>query len=262
MSVDIFHLSEALFTCYLLVVARTIGLLASMPLFGERSVPWQTKAGVSMIIGFLLLPLADGRAVLPPPDSMFALGLAITQEVLVGITIGYFARLLFGAFQFAINALDFQMGLSFIQLVSPGANANLSVLGQLLNTMMLLLFLELNGHHILLRALGATVTAVPLGTSMPSPEMANGMIELFSYFITASFQVALPALMVLLLIDIAMGVIGKVVPQLNVFLVSLPVKIVVGLSVLSMTLPSLSDVLGNLLGHLQSDIGLLLQGFA
>ncbi len=261
MSVDIFQLSETLFTCYLLVVARTIGLLASMPLFGERTVPWQTKAGVSMIIGFLLLPLADGQAV-PPASSMFALGLAISQELLVGIVIGYLARLLFGAFQFAINALDFQMGLSFIQLVSPGANANLSVLGQLLNTMMLLLFLELDGHHILLRALASTVAAVPLGTSLPSPAMAEGMIDLFSYFIAASFQIALPTVTVLLLIDVAMGVIGKVVPQLNVFLISLPVKIVIGLSVLSMTLPSLSDVLGNLLGQLQSDLALLLQGFA
>lgn len=261
MSVDIFHLSETLFTCYLLVVARTIGLLATMPLIGERTVPWQTKAGMSMIIGFLLLPLADGRAV-PPPLSLFALALGICQEMLVGVVIGYLVRLLFGAFQFAINALDFQMGLSFIQLVSPGANANLSVLGQLLNTMMLLLFLELNGHHILLRALASTVQTVPLGTSLPSPEMANGMIELFSYFISASFSIALPTVMVLLLIDVAMGVVGKVVPQLNVFLVSLPVKIVIGLSVLSMTLPSLSDVLGHLLGYLQRDISLLLQGFA
>ena len=260
MNVDIFHLSETLFTCYLLVVSRVIGLLATMPLFGERTVPWQTKAGVSMVIGFLLLPLADGSQ-LPPTDSMLGLGFALSQELLVGIVIGYLARLMFGAFQFAINALDFQMGLSFIQLVSPGSGANMSVLGQLLNTLMLLLFLELNGHHILLRALGATVAAIPLGTSFPSPVMAEGIIDLFSFFVVASFQIALPTVMVLLLIDIAMGVIGKVVPQLNVFLVSLPVKIMVGLMVLSLTLPSLSDVLGNLLGHLQYNIGLLLQAW-
>jgi flagellar biosynthetic protein FliR len=243
-----------------MVVSRVIGLLATMPLFGERNVPWQTKAGVSMIIGFLLLPLADHSA-LPPTDSILALGLAICQELLVGILIGYLARLLFGAFQFAINALDFQMGLSFIQLVSPGSGASLSVLGQLLNTLMLLLFLELDGHHILLRALGATVAAVPLGTSFPSPAMAEGIISLFSYFVVASFQIALPTVTVLLLIDVAMGVIGKVVPQLNVFLVSLPVKIMVGLMVLSLTLPSLAEVLGVLLGRLQGDIGLLLQAW-
>lgn len=261
MTVDIFQMGERLFTCYLLLSARTIGLLATMPLFGERTVPWQTKAGLSMLIAFLLLPIADGQPV-PPGDSFLALGLAITQELLIGTLLGYLVRLLFGAFQFAINALDFQMGLSFMQLMSPGANANLSVLGQLLNTLMLLLFLELDGHHLLLRALGSTIGAVPLGTTLPSQALAGGLITLFSHFVTTSFSIALPTILVLLMIDVALGIVGKVVPQLNVFMVSLPVKIVVGLAVLSITLPALSDVLSALLGQLQRDVTLLIRGLA
>ncbi|NUQ00559.1 MAG: flagellar biosynthetic protein FliR [Armatimonadetes bacterium] len=253
MAVDIFKLDAALFTAWLLIASRVIGLLGTMPLIGERTVPWQVKAGVSAVTAYLLLPLAHQSKVVPP-SSLFALGLAVSQELLVGIFIGYLARLLFGAFQFAVNAIDFQTGLSFMQVLSPGVSANLSVLGQFLNTLMLLLFLELDGHHLLLRTLVKTISAVPLGVAMPSAEMAQGVISLFSVFVAVSFQIAMPTILVLLLMDLAMGVIGRVVPQLNVFMVALPVKIVVGLVTLSMTLPALSHLLGNLLKLLEGDV--------
>lgn len=257
MSLDIFHLSEQIFTAYLLLCGRVIGLFATMPLFGERTVPWQPKVGISMITAFLLLPIAQAHLPLPA-RSFLELGLQLARELSVGILIGYLARLLFGAFQFAVNAVDFQVGLSFIQIVSPGTGANMSVLGQLLNTMMLLLFLELDGHHILLRALAQTVGSIPLGTAMPGPEMAFGIIRLFSVFVAVSFQIALPTVMILLLIDLAMGVVGRVVPQLNVFLVALPVKIMIGLATIAITLPTVAALLGRLLQVLSHDLTELL----
>ncbi len=250
---NLFHLTEQLFTAYLMITCRVIGLLATMPLIGERTVPWQTKVGLSMIIGFLLIPLAKTTVVVPDA-SLILFAVALTQEMLLGVLIGYLARLLFGAFQFAVNAIDFQTGLSFIQILSPGTGVNLAVLGQFLNTLMLLLFLELDGHHILLRALGDTIGAVPLGLALPSPAMVEGIVQLFGVFVSVSFQIALPTVMVLLLIDVAMGVVGRVVPQLNVFLVALPVKIMVSLVTLSISLPAMMSLMQRVLGLLGEDL--------
>ena len=258
MPLDVFHLQDQLFLAYLLVTSRVIGLLAAMPLVGERNVPWQTKVGMSMLIGMLLLPLSHTPGDLPG-DSFLALGLGITRELLVGVFIGFIARMFFGAFQFAVNAIDFQTGLSFIQIVSPGLGANLSVVGQLLNTLMLLLFLEMNGHHLLFIGLARSLESVPLGTAVASPELVLGVIRLFGVFVSISFQIALPVVVVLLLIDVAMGVVGRVIPQLNVFMVALPVKIMVGLATLSVTLPTLSVLLGRLLQILARDLVTLLR---
>ncbi|MBI2300933.1 MAG: flagellar biosynthetic protein FliR [Armatimonadetes bacterium] len=245
MPVDLFHLSAQLFNAYLLVTLRVFGLFTSIPLFGERSVPWQTRAGLSMLVGWLLLPLAHGPSL--PDLSVIAFGLAAGCEFAVGVAIGFLARLMVGAFQFAVQAIDYQTGLSFVELVNPSTDSSLSVLGQFLNTLMLLLFLELNGHHLLLSALGHSLEMIPLGGATPAPQVLVGLITMFSEFVAIALQLALPTVMVLLLIDVAMGIIGRVFPQMNVFLAAVPVKILVGLGTLWLTLPALAALLGRLL---------------
>ncbi|MCC7491346.1 MAG: flagellar biosynthetic protein FliR [Fimbriimonadaceae bacterium] len=252
MPFDPYQLDARLFTTWLLLTARVIGLLATMPLIGERGVPWQVKAGMSLVIGVLLLPAAQAPATLPDRD-LLVLGVYLLREVGVGILVGYLARLLFAAFQFAVNSIDFQTGLSFMQAVAPGLNTNLSVTAQFLNSLMLLLFLELDGHHVLLRVLAQTVGAVPLGQATPDAGLTEGLLRLFGVFVAVSFQIALPIVLVLLLIDVAMGVVGRVLPQLNVFMVALPVKVLIGLSTLLATLPHLSAMLGSLLQALAAD---------
>lgn len=258
MTVDLFALSSQLFTAWLLVFGRVIALFSSMPLIGEKTVPWQARVGISMFTAWLLLPLArlDG----PLPDTQFlALGLCFCREVVLGLCIGYMCRLLFGAFQFAVNAIDFQMGLSFMQLVDPAADARLSVVGQFLNSLLLLLFLALDGHHILIRALAQTFGAVPLGSMIELPQLLGGMIQMFAFFVAVALQIALPTVTVLLLIDVAMGIIGRVVPQLQVFVISLPIKIIVGLMTIWLTLPALYTMLGRLLAQLEHDLVLLVR---
>ncbi len=258
MPLDVFHLNDQLFLAFLMVTCRVIGLLSSMPLIGERSVPWQLKVGLSLILGLLLMPIARTVGELPS-ESFVGLGLGLMRELMVGLFIGFVARMFFGAFQFAVNAIDFQSGLSFIQIISPGTGANMSVLAQLLNTLMLLLFLEMNGHHLLLIGLGRSLEIVPLGTATASSEMAASLVRMFSMFVSISFQIALPVIVVLLLIDVAMGIIGRVVPQLNVFMVALPVKIMIALATLSITLPTLSTLLARLLQVLGHDLISLLR---
>lgn len=258
MAVDPLHLSAALLVRWLLVFGRLMGLLAVMPLFGERTVPAQVRVGLAGVGAFVLLWVPASQPLLDDP-SLLALGLAFAKELLVGVMVGYLARLVFAALQFAVNALDVQIGLSFVQLVNPAADVNLSVLGQFLNTLLLLLFLELDGHHLLLRGLVATYQFAPAGAAMPNPAAVGSLTSLLGVLVQMAIQVALPVVLVLLLIDVAMGIVGRVVPQLNVFLVSLPVKIMVGLGTLWITLPVLAVVMRRALETIAGDTRLLAQ---
>jgi flagellar biosynthetic protein FliR len=257
MGLDLLDMSAQMFTAWLLVCARLFGLFTTMPMFGERSVPWQVKVGLSLFGGFLLVPAARSTGVLPA-DDLLSLGLAWGGELLVGIALGYFARLLFGAFQFAVNALDFQTGLSFAEVVNP-TSESFSVTGQFLNTLLLLLFLELNGHHLMLRALARAVALVPLGGAEIPLRGGPLVAEMLGRGIALSLQLVLPAIVVLLLIDLAFGLIGRVVPQLNVFLAALPVKILVGLTTLSMVLPVMASLMAGLLDLMTNGLGLLVR---
>lgn len=253
MPLDPLHISAQLLTAFLLLFGRVIGMFAAFPLFGERNVPWSVRIGLTMFITLLLLPTTTAHQPLPAANFVM-LGLGFIRELLVGISIAYLGRLLFGAFQFAVNALDFQSGLSFVQVVNPGSDTSLSVMGQFLNTLMLLLFLELNGHHLLLRALSMSLDAAPLGYASPPLPTASLVARLFGSFVTFGLQLALPAVLLLTLIDIAMGIIGRVVPQLNVFMVALPVKIIVMIVTLGFTLPVVSDIMERLLGVLSEGL--------
>lgn len=241
--------STQLFTAFILTFGRVIGVVSSMPVIGERVVPWQAKVGLSAALALLLMPAS--HAALPlPADSQTLLFLMFAREVVVGLCLGYLTRMIFGAFYFAVNLLDFQAGLSFAEVVNPGTDTNLAVMGQFLNTLLLLLFFELDGHHVVLRALALTIERIPLGTASPPVGGAELGTTLFANLVAVSLQMALPAVMVLLLIDVAFGLIGRFVPQLNVFLVALPVKILVCMATLSLTMPVLSSLLGRMLNVL------------
>ena len=246
---DPLHISAQVLTAFLLLFARVIGMFAAFPMFGERNVPWQARIGISFYMALLLLPSTTAHQPLPALDFVM-LGLGFIRELLVGLSIAYLGRLLFGAFQFAVNALDFQSGLSFVQVVNPGSDTSLSVMGQFLNTLMLLLFLEMDGHHLIIRAFAASLQAAPLGYASPPLPTATLVAQMFGTFVSYGLQLALPAVLLLTLVDIAMGIVGRVVPQLNVFLVALPVKIMVMIVTLGLTLPVVSDIMGRLLGVL------------
>jgi flagellar biosynthetic protein FliR len=249
MSLDLLHVSAQLLTAFLLLFGRCLGLFVTMPVFGETNVPWQAKVGVSLLTAFCLLPAAHSQMPLPA-DNLLLLGLGLTHEMLIGISLGYLARLMLGAFQFAVNILDFMSGLSFAQMVDPANAADSSVLATFINTFVLLMFLETDGHHLLLRALGRSVALAPLGYGgppLPRPEL---VAEMFGHFVQFGVQLALPTVLVLLTIDIGLGIVGKVVPTLNVHLVALPIKMLVTVSTLAATLPLLSGIMSRLLGAL------------
>jgi flagellar biosynthetic protein FliR/FlhB len=253
MSLDPLALSAQLFTAWLLLLGRVFGLFTTMPAFGERNVPWQAKAGLSMAIAFVLLPASHAHLPLAA-DNMVQLACGFVRELIVGFSLGYLARLMFGAFQFAVSAIDFSSGLSMAEMLVPGTTDSLGVMSQFLNTFMLLLFLEMDGHHLLLRALARSVAQVPLGYGAPPLPSASMIAELFAQFVTFGIQLALPVVLVVLVIDLSFGLIGRVVPQLNVFLVALPVKILVSITTLTLILPVMATIMGNLLNTLSEGL--------
>jgi flagellar biosynthetic protein FliR len=257
MPLSLFDISEKLFLTFLLLLARVLGILLVAPLFNERRVPVVAKMGLATLSAFLLLPVARVNSE-QLPDTLPALGWASGQEFLLGALIGFLLSLLFAAIQWAAYLLDFQMGFGFVSVADPLTGAGTSVLGQFLGALGLLTFLALNGHHVALRALGYTLEAVPLGQAAFKPQLLPGLVVLLQQLLSCAIRIVTPTLLILLFIDVAMGLIGRVIPQMNIFLVTLPIKILVGLLTLGLTLPVLEVLMSRLMWGLERNLkGLL-----
>lgn len=236
------------FPQFLLVAARVTALLLLTPVFGGRQVPVPTKVGFGLLVAFLVTAAAG------PLDlglSGAAYLLALGRELGAGLLAGFTVQLLFAAFQMAGGLAGLQMGLGFAGSINPASGQSETVLDQFYYVAAILVFLAIDGHHRLLLALEHFFVLVPLNTFSPDWLMGQRLVGLFSGLFTFAVQLALPIIGPLLLVDVALGLLSRVTPQLQVFFLGMPLKLAVGLAVLFIIFPVLA---GHFAGLLQDPL--------
>ncbi|MGI6576348.1 MAG: flagellar biosynthetic protein FliR [bacterium] len=242
---------------YLLVLVRISALLAVAPFWSSRTIPVQIRVFFSLFFSLVVLPLIIGHATVAVPD-IFSFSLLIIQELLLGLVLGLVAALLFYSIQVAGQVIDIQMGFGMINVLDPQSGAQAPLLGNIYYLIALVLFLLVDGHHYLLQVLVDSFYFYPPGTIMFSQQLWYDLSHLFSQILIFALRLALPVAGVLFLLDIALGVVARAVPQMNVFILGIPVKILVGIWAIICTIPLLMQVLQLLLHGIFEDIALLL----
>jgi flagellar biosynthetic protein FliR len=231
---------------FLLLFCRLSGLFISAPILSSRMIPVRVKvftvAALAAVLCYVV-PLNDASQKIGTPAMFIA---ALVLEILVGYTIGFVAYIALGAIQLAGQLMDMQMGFAMVNVVDPQSGTQLPLMGNLTQTVALLIYLSMNGHHYLLQALVQSYKAVPvLGFSMTS-----GLMELLAgitvYMFVIAVKIASPLVIAVLTADVAMGFIARTVPQMNVFIVGMPLKIILGLGALLVMLPVYIWVFGEL----------------
>ena len=221
---------------FLLLLCRVGGVLATAPLVGSKRIPMRLKAALAVAVTLVLAPIA-GRA--PECESAVAMGLAAGGEVLLGAAMGFGARLIFAAIQMAGEMADMQSAFGFAGVVSPQTGERMSVIGQLQMSVAWLIFLAGDGHHGVLRGLGASLAAVPLGAGPglcgPSLTQAVGAL------IATSVRIAAPIVGAVLLADLSLGLLTRAAPQMNLLAIGFPIKLMVGLVATLLALPLLAS---------------------
>ncbi|WP_423821825.1 flagellar biosynthetic protein FliR [Salinisphaera sp. SPP-AMP-43] len=223
---------------------RILAFIATAPIFGEISTPRRVKLGLAMLLTFIIAPtLGDIPNV--PPVSIAGVWL-VMQQVAIGVALGLTMRLAFGAVQSTGEFIGMQMGLGFASFYSAALGANTMVLGQLLNTFAMLLFLAFNGHLVLIHILAETFRLLPIGDSMLHAEGWQLAAQTGAIVFTAGISLALPLIATLLTINMAMGILNRASPQLSIFSIGFPMTLLAGLTVLTFLIPGLGDALHQL----------------
>ena len=219
-------------------LTRILGLIAAAPIFGNTSVPVSVKVALGVILATIMGPLVPA---LPAADPMSMAGfLILAQELLVGLAMGFTMRVVFAAVEMAGEVSSLTMGLGFATFFDPQSQGRSSAISQFLALIATMAFLATNAHLVLLEALAESfitlpVSAQPLSLGAPLA-MARWGGEVFS----AGMQISLPIVAALLVTNVALGILTRAAPQLNIFGIGFPISLGVGLLVISLVLPYLS----------------------
>lgn len=245
---------------YLLILARVSPLMITAPIWGSPLVPAQVRIFLAMLVAALLLPVTRGP--LPPglDASVLVLAMAVAMELLVGYCIALFATLLFAAAQFAGQLADIQVGFGIANVIDPLTSAQVTIIGQLEYMAALFVFLLLDGHHLLLRGLADTFAAAPLGRPLADARALTLVVEhggrlLFSL----GASIAAPTITALFLVNLAMGLVSRMLPQMNIFMVGLPVNVGLGLLALAASLSLFTVIWRGAIGGLGDELAALVQ---
>ncbi len=248
---DIAYFGIAKLEVLLLVFVRTAGIFTLAPIFGAHQVPSQVRVGIALGLALVFVPLAMPAAgAAPLASDIPTMALLIVKEAMVGLVIGFVTILVFFAIEAAGEFVDLQSGFSFASTVDPAFSHNTAVCGRFYNILAGLLFFVTNAHYVLLSGLADSFRAVPVGAFELNPAVVGGALDLFTGLFAIALRIAAPVIAAVFLTDVAMAIISRAVPQMNILMVGMPVKLGVGLVGMMIALPiavALSrDTLGNI----------------
>lgn len=227
-------------------MARLLALFASAPILNERNIPKRVKIGLALVIAWILLPS------LPPVDvTLFSPAgfWMLIQQILIGAGLGVTMQLAFAAVRLAGEIIGLQMGLSFATLLDPNTRLNMPLLARFLDMLALLLFLTFNGHLWLISLLADSFHTLPVSAAPLSANAFMALVKGAGLIFLNGMMLALPLIILLLTLNLALGLLNRVSPQLSVFAIGFPVTLTVGILSMGMLMPLLAPFCEHLFGE-------------
>ncbi|MGH7256837.1 MAG: flagellar biosynthetic protein FliR [Nitrospiraceae bacterium] len=222
------------FQIYTVLLVRIAGIISAFPILNSRSIPLSVKTGLVTMLGLVLAPVVSFPKLPDNPEQVVA---GIASEFLIGLVIGLAVRLLFAAFEVAGELVGSQMGFSVVQLLDPSTRHQTPLIGQFHIIIASLVFLALNAHLFVVRAIGMSYELVPPFGASLSDDLALDVVRLSQDMLVVALKLAAPVFCTILIVNVSMAMLGRAVAQMNVFVLSFPITIGAGLFVMGLALP-------------------------
>ncbi|MGD0232223.1 MAG: flagellar biosynthetic protein FliR [Syntrophorhabdales bacterium] len=237
---------------FVLVFFRVVSVIWLLPLFQSAGgISAAYKAGLALLVAFLLFESV------PAPDlhgDALLLLIAVSKEFLIGLAMGFFVRILFAAVSAAGEVVSMQSGLSFARAMDPVNMTQTTVLEQFMNMLAIIIFLGIDGHHILLRAVAASLKQIPPGAVAVRPALFQFLIESTGKIFGASLKICAPVIVTLFLMELALAILARLIPQVNVFVEGASMKILVTLTMLTISLNLMVPVIAGLFRGMDNEM--------
>lgn len=250
---DIFSLELKTFQIFLIAMFRIGAIFVFSPIFGATNVPKRVKYFSTICVAAVLFSTISSAEFAIPIDS-WNYAIVLGRELLVGLVIGYSAMLVMQVLQFAGKLLDMGMGMHMARVIDPLSRQQASVVGQLLYVFAIFILLSINGHHQIITAVARSYEIVPINGIVISANLLKVLGYLFMQIFIVGFQLAIPIAGILFVMTFCLGVMAKAVPQMNVFFVGIPLKILIGLFLLMIMMKEMVPVISSLITGMLKDM--------
>jgi len=234
---------------FVMVFMRVTGVFIVSPIFGRQSLPAYYKVGFAF---FITLIVTLSTPVIMPASfgTAWEYALLATREFIVGACIGFIPYLMFSTIYIAGQLIDMKIGFSMVNVLDPVSNIQIPITANFYYIICMLMFISVNAHHIVILTISRSYGIIPLGSLNIGGDVIRSLIRLFSDVFIVGFRIAAPIVFTTLLTDVTLGIISKAMPQINVFMVGMPLKILVGVGIMVVTLPAMMIILGQLFSNI------------
>lgn len=246
------------FWSFLLIFTRVTALFVTAPVFSMRSTPARVKVGLGGLVAFALTPQVEMRVGAAPADMLSLVG-QLAAETALGACLGMIAQLMISALEMAGHYIDTQMGFGMINVLNPLSEHQTSTMGQFLQQLGTVIFLILGGHLFLIRTLAGSFGTIGPGGAHFAGDVMAMPARVATEMLLVAFKVAAPAAAVLLAVEVAFGVIARTMPAMNIMIVGLPLKIIVGMATMALLLPAVAVVVSGLIPMIGASMNSLIQ---
>jgi flagellar biosynthetic protein FliR len=226
---------------FLLVLVRITGMFFLSPIFGRRNVPAYYKAGFCFIVTLLManaMPVPD----LSRYQTLTSYVVLIGKELLVGLMLGFISYLLFSSIYIAGQLIDMRIGFGMVNVFDPISNVQIPVTADFYIIFATLFMLVTDSHHVLISAVYESFEILPIGAAYFNGDILKQIVDLFSAVFLIGFKIAAPITVAILITDLALGIISKAMPQMNVFMMGMPVKIILGFIIILITMAAFKGI--------------------
>ena len=244
---------------FLLIFSRISAFVAALPFFSWRGIPVLLRIFFSFVLAVLLTLNWEGQ--LPFPRSDLEVFFALGKQILTGLLLGFLVYLFLSVFLMAGQFMDHMAGLMMASSFDPLFGSQVTLMGQFYYFMAVVLYLTINGHHMLFLSLRESFTIIPLTAAFAGGNILWQYVRTVSFVFLLAFQIAAPVIVVLWMLDMALGFLSRTVPQIHVFIVGLPLKIALVLLVFMLILPMLGGLMGDIFELLARDLILVMRSW-
>lgn len=257
---DVTALLSSRFPLFMLVALRAGGAFFTSPALGSRFLPPQWKAAFGLLFSLVVFPIVP----VPPalPADLLGWSAAALRELLIGLLLGTVSGLVLVAAELAGELLDLEVGFSMVNLIDPVSANPSPLVGTFYQILALLAFLAADAHHAMLSAFAQSYRFIPAGAGGLADGLQPLVVRLFAGMFLSGLRLALPVLGALFLVNVAVGLLAKTVPQMNLFVVGMPLKIGAGLALMAVGLPLFVAVVERFFAVANGDLLQLIQRFS
>ncbi|MCL2058736.1 MAG: flagellar type III secretion system protein FliR [Oscillospiraceae bacterium] len=237
---------------FFLVFLRVTGMFVVSPIFGRQNLPVYYKLGFSFFIALIMTssaPIVSPGFYGNAPEYVYY----AAREFIIGASIGFIPYLMFSAIYMAGQMIDMKIGFSMVNVLDPVSNVQIPITANFYFILCMLMFITVNAHHMVILTISHSYSIIPLGRLNMDGEVMATLMRLFSDVFIVGFRIAAPIVFTVLLADVALGTISKAMPQINVFMVGMPLKILVGIVIMIVTMPTMLIILGELFKNIGNE---------